>query len=82
MQLAYVSRLEGRLHTATGVRERQDQMLAVSTKITFVFKVKSDCTKDIPALILYLMIHEETFYRVSIKSFPDYKHLLQENYVE
>jgi len=22
------------------------------------------------------------FYRVSIKSFPDYKHLLQENYVE
>jgi hypothetical protein len=24
----------------------------------------------------------ETKYRVSIKSFPDYKHLLQENYVE
>jgi hypothetical protein len=23
-----------------------------------------------------------TIYRVSIKSFPDYKHLLQENYVE
>jgi len=23
-----------------------------------------------------------TLYRVSIKSFPDYKHLLQENYVE
>jgi len=23
-----------------------------------------------------------SFYRVSIKSFPDYKHLLQENYVE
>jgi hypothetical protein len=23
-----------------------------------------------------------TYYRVSIKSFPDYKHLLQENYVE
>jgi len=25
---------------------------------------------------------ETTIYRVSIKSFPDYKHLLQENYVE
>jgi len=24
----------------------------------------------------------QTIYRVSIKSFPDYKHLLQENYVE
>ena len=34
-------------------------MQAVSTKVTFVLKVKSDCTKDIPALILYLMIHEE-----------------------
>jgi len=25
---------------------------------------------------------QRVFYRVSIKSFPDYKHLLQENYVE
>jgi len=25
---------------------------------------------------------ENTNYRVNIKSFPDYKHLLQENYVE
>jgi hypothetical protein len=25
---------------------------------------------------------EKWLYRVSIKSFPDYKHLLQENYVE
>jgi hypothetical protein len=25
---------------------------------------------------------DEQLYRVSIKSFPDYKHLLQENYVE
>jgi len=38
VQLAYVGRLQGRLHTATGVGERQDQMLAVSTKITFVLK--------------------------------------------
>jgi hypothetical protein len=60
MQLAYVGRLQGSLHTATGVGERQDQMLAVSTMITFVLKVKADCTKDILALILYLMIHEET----------------------
>jgi len=28
---------------------------------------------------IIIMIH---VYRVSIKSFPDYKHLLQENYVE
>ena len=27
-------------------------------------------------------MHKFLFYRVSIKSFPDYKHLLQENYVE
>jgi len=33
---------------------------AVSIKITFVLKVKLVCTKDILALILYLMIHEET----------------------
>jgi len=26
--------------------------------------------------------NSSTLYRVSIKSFPDYKHLLQENYVE
>jgi hypothetical protein len=32
----------------------------VSTRITFLLKVKSDCTKDMPALILYLMINEET----------------------
>jgi len=25
-------------------------------------------------------MHKFLFYRVSIKSFPDYKHLLQENY--
>jgi hypothetical protein len=29
--------------------------------------------------ILYVIY---VMYRVSIKSFPDYKHLLQENYVE
>jgi len=28
------------------------------------------------------IIRELKIYRVSIKSFPDYKHLLQENYVE
>jgi hypothetical protein len=28
------------------------------------------------------ILPEEDFYRVSIKSFPDYKYLLQENYVE
>jgi len=27
-------------------------------------------------------VASEQIYRVSIKSFPDYKHLLQENYVE
>ena len=27
-------------------------------------------------------IHKNTVYRVSIKPFPDYKHFLQENYVE
>jgi len=26
--------------------------------------------------------HKLLLYRMSIKSFPDYKHLLQENYVE
>jgi len=30
-------------------------------------------------LTLYIYIY---IYRMSIKSFPDYKHLLQENYVE
>ena len=28
------------------------------------------------------MLERPTLYRVSIKSFPGYKHLLQENYVE
>jgi len=32
-----------------------------------------------PHLTLMLVLR---YYRVSIKSFPDYKHLLQENYVE
>jgi hypothetical protein len=27
-------------------------------------------------------VHEKSQYMVSIKSFPDFKHLLQENYVE
>jgi len=30
----------------------------------------------------FSLISDHTIYRVSIKSFPDYKHLLQENYVE
>jgi len=29
-----------------------------------------------------LMLNRQNKYRVSIKSFPDYKHLLQENYME
>jgi hypothetical protein len=30
----------------------------------------------------YYHLQDSQIYRVSIKSFPDYKHLLQENYVE
>jgi hypothetical protein len=31
---------------------------------------------------IYVSYPMEILYRVSMKSFPDYKHLLQENYVE
>ena len=33
-------------------------------------------------MFLRYLYYNITLYRVSIKSFPDYKHLLQENYVE
>jgi len=31
---------------------------------------------------VYSAVRTDSLYRVSIKSFPDYKHLLYENYVE
>ena len=40
------------------------------------------CPPTVPILSQLDEVHTPTFYRVSIKSFPDYKHLLQENYVE
>jgi hypothetical protein len=33
-------------------------------------------------MYFFLCVDKIWIYRVSIKSFPDYKHLLQENYVE
>jgi hypothetical protein len=33
-------------------------------------------------VICWIITEEYIKYRVSVKSFPDYKHLLQENYVE
>jgi len=41
----------------------------ISSSEVMCLKLLNDCSKEL-------------FYRVSIKSFPDYKHLLQENYVE
>jgi hypothetical protein len=42
---------------------------------TFIF----GCDYKIVSLILWLPGMTQVTYRVSIKSFPDYKHLLQEN---
>ena len=33
-------------------------------------------------LYICALVFEFVLYRVSIKSFPDYKHLLQENYMD
>jgi len=35
---------------------------------------------DAEVMFIQLLILLKSYYRVSIKSFPDYKHLLQENY--
>jgi len=46
---------------------------------------KSFCpevTEEEGTLSIHVYEISDIFYRVSINSFPDYKHLLQENYVE
>ena len=49
-------------------------ILLVTYKKENIFITTTFCKKK----IIFCL----TYYRVSIKSFPDYKHLLQENYVE
>ena len=44
-------------------------------------KCQATSKRPRPVLPRYLQIHHLPIYRVSIKSFPDYEHLLQELYV-
>jgi len=54
--------------------------VATSAQATSFDQTHMDwCTSKRPRIV---NINTPAFYRVSIKSFPDYKHLLQENYVE
>jgi len=52
------------------------------TKLTAAFRNFANASKKMQQAVLNFTCLWVMKYRVSIKSFPYYKHLLQENYVE
>jgi hypothetical protein len=63
-----------------------DEQLSAAWQIMTVVHILKSVVVSVVTFILprglYYLQCAVLFYRVSIKSFPDYKQLLQENYVE